>query len=106
LQKSELLVKHFVMANFPERVQGGSKGFCELLRKNSFCLVPLTDEESSIISSLLDTGKFLFFDPHSRSWPKVEDLASSSLLHSSSSGTRDTWFTGFKTLKQRQVNIP
>ena len=94
------------MADFPDRVQGGRRGFCESLKTHSFCIVPLTDEESDMVSNVLEQGKFLFVDPLSQQpLPNADDLINSCLTHRFSCGTRDTWFTGFKALKQRQVTV-
>jgi hypothetical protein len=87
-----------------ERADGGTYGFCESLRTRSFCLLPLNDEESRIIENLLETGKFLFDHSGDERGYSVESLIKSSLSHEFSCGTKDTWFTGFKALKQRQVN--
>ena len=91
-------------SSFAERAEGGTNGFCESLRNHSFCLLPLTDEESTLISNLLSSGQFLFVDEENEAWPTRKGLIDSCLIHHFSCGTRDAWFTGFKALKQRQVH--
>ncbi len=90
-------------SDITERADGGTHGFCESLRTRSFCLIPLSDEESTIIADLLESGMFLFDHSGDERGYDVESLIRSSLSHEFSCGTRDTWFTGFKALKQRQV---